>query len=98
MSPTVAELHELTTIRDKAIKENAKNIADGILRAIYGTVDEYVDSKVLLHPNVEENDLEGVVRLGLKVAVLSRLEDSLAESLACARADFREAWHRRSAT
>jgi hypothetical protein len=95
--PTVEELRTLSNIRDKAIAENAATIAEGILRAIYGTVDE-LGEKLVFHPEVQENDLEGVVRLGLKLAVLSRIESSITDAVAMARADAKEAWWRRTPT
>ena len=93
---SVTELRHLTNLRNQAVAENAKTIAGGVLNAVYRTIDDFVDEKLTFHPEIEEHDLEGVVRIFLKVAVLSRIEVSVNSQLNAARADAQDAWQRRT--
>ncbi len=95
--PTVEELHELTNIRNAAVAESSRTVANAITKAIMLSLDDYVDNVLRFDAVVELQDLTGVVRLGLKASVLSRIEEFIEDELADARREAKDAWKARTA-
>ena len=93
---TVTELHQLTAIRDQTIRQYAATIAEETSKHIDAVLDNIIDTKINFDGVVSDNDLEGVVRLGIRTDVLSRLTGDLAEKTASTRNAFKQAWWRRS--